>query len=309
MPIRAYTPSDTLAFIALLQRQDNDPITLEAFTQSEERHDSNTALWRVLLEEHGNIVGCAELSMRPSTPIGWRDLKIIVSQEAEGQGFGQRLLEEVLVQAQTQGLVGFEISVRDNDNPSRTWLEKRGFEFDFHRFESELNLLEFEPSAFANVVTRAKNHGIRFATRADFLDDSSLHALHALDNQLFLDTPDAPGRTPLSFERFQKLIAENSQVTPESVIIALSDGEFIGMTIMLREEKTFYTGMTGVTREHRGKGIALALKVLAIQYAIQSGAVKMTTHNHSKNAPMIAVNQKLGYKQRSGLWVLKRQLK
>ncbi len=308
MPIRAYTPSDATALITLLQRQNNNIITLESFTQTEAQHDSSTALWRVLLEENTVIVGCAELSMRPSTPVGWRDLKIVVAKNAEGQGFGQRLLEEALAQAAKLRLIGFETSVRDNNHPSRRWLEKRGFEFDFHRFESELNLQEFQASQFTNAVTRAESQGISFATRADFLNDSGLRGLHTLDNQLFLDTPDAPGRTPLSFERFQKLIAENPQVTPESIILAVSGNTFIGMTIMLREDKAFYTGMTGVTREHRGKGIALALKVLGIHYAIQQGAVKMTTHNHSRNAPMIAVNQKLGYQQRSGLWVLKRQL-
>ncbi len=308
MPIRDYSLSDVTAFIALLQRQDNDPITLESFTEAEARRDPNTPFWRVLLEENTVVVGCAELSMRPSTPIGWRDVWIIVAQNAEGHGFGQVLLEEVLHQAKLQQLIGLETSVRDNNNPSRMWLEKRGFEFDFYRFESELNLQEFEASRFSHAVAQAESQGIRFATRADFLSDAGLRALHALDNQLFLDTPDAPGRIPLSFERFQKLVAENPQVTPESVILALHNNTFVGMAIMLREGDSFYTGMTGVTREYRGKGIALALKVLGIQYAIQTGAVKMTTHNHSRNAPMIAVNQKLGYQQRSGLWVLKRQL-
>ena len=307
MSIRPYTPLDATAFIALLQRQENDLVTLDSFTKTEARREISTDFWRAVLEENSEIVGYAQLSMRPSTPIGWRDMEVIVKKDAENCGYGGRLLEAVEHQVKQQHLIGLETSVRDTNTSSSVWLEKRGFVFDFHRFESELHLPEFEESQFFNAVARAESHGIRFATRADFMNQASLQTLHKLDNQLFLDTPDALGRTPLSFERFQKLVAENPQVTPESIIIALDRDAFIGMTIMLRENDAFYTGMTGVTREYRNKGIALALKVLGIQYAIRSGAIRMTTHNHSRNAPMIAVNQKLGYKQRSGFWVFKRQ--
>ena len=178
----------------------------------------------------------------------------------------------------------------------------------FHRFESELDLRTFNADAFLDAVNRVQAQNIRFANRAKLSSDDDLQKLHALGNRLFLDTPDAPGRTPLSFEQFKHLITENPQITPESVLVALDGQQLIGMTIIMREADSFYTGMTGVIREYRGLGIALALKVLSIQYALEAGAVRMTTHNHSKNAPMIAINMKLGYQQKTGLWVLKRHL-
>jgi GNAT superfamily N-acetyltransferase len=308
--ISPYQPEDAVAFVKLLQRRENDPLTLETFQEQEAEREPNAELWRVLSKENEKALGAAELSVRPSTPHGWRDASIIVAADAEHQGFGSTLLEALLTEARRAGLIGLETSVRDTDPNSRSWLERRGFEFDFHRFESALHLSDYQSQRFADVVPRAESRGVRFATAAEFGTEAGTRTLHALDNRLFLDTPDAPGRTPLSFERFKKLVFQNPRAAPEGVIVAMRGDAAVGMTITLRERKDeFYTGMTGVDREYRGLGIALALKVLSIQHAIQAGAESMTTHNHSKNAPMIAINQKLGYRQRPGLWVLKRHLR
>ena len=308
MVIRAYQPADLASLVALLQRQENHVLTLESFAESERHREADDPIWRVVLEAESTVLGMAELSVRPSTPIGWRDMKIIVAADAERQGYGQALLTALLFETERQALIGLETSVRDTNEGSRAWLERRGFVFDFHRFESELDLRTFNASAFSDAVSRVQAQNIRFANRTELGSEVDLQKLHALDNRLFLDTPDAPGRTPLSFERFKRLITANPQITPESVLVALDDQQPIGMTIIMREDNSFYTGMTGVIREYRGLGIALALKLLSIQYALEAGAVRMTTHNHSKNAPMIAVNAKLGYQQKTGLWVLKRQL-
>jgi mycothiol synthase len=55
--------------------------------------------------------------------------------------------------------------------------------------------------------------------------------------------------------------------------------------------------MTGVLREHRGQNLALALKLAAIQYATQHGFTELHSNNASTNAPMLAINQKLGFER------------
>ncbi len=65
-----------------------------------------------------------------------------------------------------------------------------------------------------------------------------------------------------------------------------------------------HNDMTGVRREYRGRGIALALKLLAIRFARSVGAQEITTSNDSLNAPMLAVNRKLGYQPQNGQYKL-----
>jgi GNAT superfamily N-acetyltransferase len=65
---------------------------------------------------------------------------------------------------------------------------------------------------------------------------------------------------------------------------------------------------TGVERAYRGRKVGLALKLLAIRYARACGASSMLTSNDSRNAPMLAINNKLGYKREPGIYNLERKL-
>jgi GNAT superfamily N-acetyltransferase len=62
--------------------------------------------------------------------------------------------------------------------------------------------------------------------------------------------------------------------------------------------------MTGVDRRYRSRGIATALKLLAIRCARRYRAAYLRTNNDSLNAPMLAVNQKLGYISQPGWYRL-----
>lgn len=64
-----------------------------------------------------------------------------------------------------------------------------------------------------------------------------------------------------------------------------------------------YNMITGVDRAHRGRGVALALKLLSIEYARRCGADYIRTHNDAENAPILAINRKLGYQPQPGLYL------
>ncbi|MEA3408886.1 MAG: hypothetical protein U9Q95_00905, partial [Candidatus Eisenbacteria bacterium] len=55
------------------------------------------------------------------------------------------------------------------------------------------------------------------------------------------------------------------------------------------------TGLTGVVRSHRRKGIATALKVHGFSRAKEHGARWIETDNEEKN-PMFELNLRLGFK-------------
>jgi GNAT superfamily N-acetyltransferase len=49
-----------------------------------------------------------------------------------------------------------------------------------------------------------------------------------------------------------------------------------------------------VTQAHRGKGLARALKLLALEYARSRGVDIIVTENHPENAPILGLNKCLG---------------
>ncbi len=79
-------------------------------------------------------------------------------------------------------------------------------------------------------------------------------------------------------------------------MIALDGDKWIGLGAV----GEFYSGthvnaITGVLREYRGRKIGLALKLLGIEFAKSRGAKELRTQNHGTNAPMLAINKRLGY--------------
>jgi RimJ/RimL family protein N-acetyltransferase len=89
--------------------------------------------------------------------------------------------------------------------------------------------------------------------------------------------------------------------------VAVEGDRWIGFATvnLVQANGNAHNEMTGVRREYRGRDIALALKLLAIRYARSIGAREITTSNDSLNAPMLAVNRKLGYIPQNGQYKLK----
>lgn len=61
------------------------------------------------------------------------------------------------------------------------------------------------------------------------------------------------------------------------------------------DDRFVYTGLTGVKRDYRRRGIATALKVKSIEVAQKDGFEFIETSNEENN-PMFQLNLQLGYK-------------
>jgi RimJ/RimL family protein N-acetyltransferase len=57
-----------------------------------------------------------------------------------------------------------------------------------------------------------------------------------------------------------------------------------------------YTGFTGSARPYRGRGIASAVKMETLAQAIELGVTRVRTGNDEANAPMLHINERLGYR-------------
>jgi GNAT superfamily N-acetyltransferase len=64
--------------------------------------------------------------------------------------------------------------------------------------------------------------------------------------------------------------------------------------------------MTGVKRSFRGRGIASALKRAEIAWAKRAGFRTLETWNDDQGAPIRALNEKHGYRPKTGSVTLRR---
>ncbi len=187
------------------------------------------------------------------------------------------------------------ITLYTPDDPLVPFLTQRGFTEVDRIVPVMLDLTAFDP---ANYPSPAPN-GVRFFSYAEAGDtDENRRRLYALRNALDGDVPthDVHAEPP-SFDEWQKRFIRPEH-DPHALAVAADDaGEWIGVSQLGFQEGTNigWTFMTGVRREHRGRGIALALKLHAINAAITRGCPLILTENHEDNAPMRAINRKLGF--------------
>ena len=159
-----------------------------------------------------------------------------------------------------------------------------------------LDLNTFDEPTFEPYLRQARDAGIEFASMAD-LGDTAEHrrALYDLNKAC---SADIPGRG--EFFSYEEYLADRIEVPtfePAGVVLAVSDEEWIGMSATsLRPDQGYaFSDMTGVRRPYRGRGLSLALKLLAVRYVRASGYQYLVAFQHPGNTPAIKMNRRLGF--------------
>ena len=87
-------------------------------------------------------------------------------------------------------------------------------------------------------------------------------------------------------------------IDADASLVALVGGELAGLTMIRVDGPSgrAQNDLCGVRRTHRGKGLAVLLKSQSLRRAAELGATIALTDNDETNAPMLAVNARLGYR-------------
>jgi GNAT superfamily N-acetyltransferase len=120
-------------------------------------------------------------------------------------------------------------------------------------------------------------------------------ALYELNKKCSADIPERG-----EFYTFEEYLAdriETPSYDPNGVALAASNDAWVGMaTTSLHQAQGYaFSEMTGVLASHRGRGISLALKLLAIRFARSSRYRWLRTFHHPANASAIGMNRRLGF--------------
>jgi RimJ/RimL family protein N-acetyltransferase len=180
-------------------------------------------------------------------------------------------------------------------------------------WESRLNPATVNLSHFQKYVEKASQPQTHIVTLADEMkNDPECHSkLHSLVQAVSQDIPRPEQFTPVSFEQWSAFEMKSPNLVPQGYMIAKDGDEYVGMSTVWKAQKDpkgLYQGLTGVLREYRGRGIAVALKLKVIEFARNNKYEKLKTWNDSTNAPMLGINIKLGFKREVGWITLEKNL-
>ncbi len=160
----------------------------------------------------------------------------------------------------------------------------------------QLDLEVFNEAQFVPYLRRCQQAGIAFTTMADVGDTAEdRRALYELNKTCSADIPERG-----EFYTFDEYLDDRIKIPtydPQGVVLAVSNGVWVGMaTTSLRHAEGYaFSEMTGVLPSHRGRGISLAMKLLAIGFARSSGMRWFRTFHHPGNAAAIGMNRRLGF--------------
>jgi RimJ/RimL family protein N-acetyltransferase len=160
----------------------------------------------------------------------------------------------------------------------------------------ELNVERFNDANFERYLQQAQSSGTRFSTMADFGDaPEHRRALYELNKTCSADIPDRG--TFYTYDEYVTQRIDVATYNPSGVIIAAHGDDWIGMsaTSLRPDHGCAFSEMTGVLAPHRGRGLSLALKLLAIRFVRSSGYQRLVAFHHPHNQTAIAMNRRLGF--------------
>jgi GNAT superfamily N-acetyltransferase len=127
------------------------------------------------------------------------------------------------------------------------------------------------------------------------LDDP--RALYELDSEVSLDVPNEVYEG-VSYEEWLAEFWDSPMLDHEASVVAVVDGALAALTL-IRVDIPSGRGennLAGTRRAFRGRGLATLVKSHSLARAAARGVTVVVTDNEERNAPMLAINTRLGYR-------------
>lgn len=252
---------------------------------------------RFLAEVAGRPVGAATIGriyVHPPEFDGlWTTVDVLT--DARREGVGTALLAAVSDIARAAGKSAMLVPVSEG--------RPEGIEFFVHR-----GFTEYERSKSVELVLAGRvappgdpPTGVILTSLAERPD--LIAGVHAVANETYPDIPG--GEEPMAVGDLAEFRARNVDrhgIPKDAFMVALEcdSGRVIGYASLILapggNQLVAWHDMTGIVRDWRGRGVATALKRATIGWAIANGVALLRTGNDTTNAPMRAVNARLGYR-------------
>lgn len=267
------------------------PITPEELERQRTRRPDDA---RLLGRIDWAMAGCAA-AIRSDLP-GRTYMGNVVLPEHRRRGLGQAFLERVVAVSRAHGSDLLAAGVEEGDEAGEAFAARFGLREVLRELEISRRLTpdEPEPEPLPGIAI------VEASTRPDLLRDAYAVAREAL--------PQMPLHAPLeppSYERWVEEDATGPDVLAGGTLLALDGQRVVGFVSLLRraaDPRLAEHGLTSVAESHRNRGVATALKRTQIAWASRNGYRELMTSTQDANAPMRAVNDRLGYEPRPA-WI------
>jgi GNAT superfamily N-acetyltransferase len=189
-------------------------------------------------------------------------------------------------------------------------LTARGYKEERRERFWELDLVEGREritKMAAESRARMKKDGIRLLTLGADTDPTKFEKLKRMSDEAEGDVPTTVPHVIVEMDEFMKWFSSPA-LKMDRIWIAREGDDIVGISMLAYPpvRGVVATDWTAMARKARGRGIARALKCETLVQAIGLGVDRVRTDNDSTNAPILHINETMGYKRRhDGVQLLK----
>ena len=215
---------------------------------------------------------------------------VTVRADVRGRGIGAELFEAVLDHVRAVGAQ--RMLAEAAGDAGRGFLERRGFEARQTRRYSRVDPREVDLSGLETLRDEKAAEGFELVPLADCRPED----VHAVDMETTVDVPMVVDFSAIPFDEWMARYWRGPQLRLDGSFAVTHDGRPVTITLLRSEGERAMNDMTGTLRAFRGRGLARLVKLHQLEWAARDGITSVMTENDARNAPMLAVNTRLGYR-------------
>jgi GNAT superfamily N-acetyltransferase len=236
----------------------------------------------------GELVGWGSGSMHTNTTVpGVAWVGVTVHPDFRGRGFGAALLDAAEQHVLANEATSLRADSRDEE-PARRFAVKHGYRHTFTRRVSSVDprTLTAEP---------APPPGVALVPFSAFDDPAPIHRVDVVAS---LDVPGDDPWDDMPIDEWTHQYWESPSVDRDASMAAVVDGTVASITMIHLDPSTgrAENDITATLPDYRGRGLARLVKLASLRRAAARGVTVVFTENDEKNAAMLAINTRLGYK-------------
>ena len=232
-------------------------------------------------EEDGELVGWGRAFVRYEESGGSGQVGISVLPSRRERGIGSALLEQALEHLADAPRV-YTVARAEG----RSFAEQRGFRLTHTGLISAVDPRTVDTTELDRATVELRT-----------LAEVGPEEVFAVDSVAALDVPADEPPDRMEFERWRQTTWESPDFDFEASYAACVGGRAVAIsyTALDLPRARAANAFTGVLPELRGRGLARLVKLAVIRHLAAAGVLFLVTENDRTNAPMLAVNTRLGF--------------
>lgn len=263
------------------------PLQLIDADEWRRRHETlpeRVRLLHVVADEDGRAVGEALASYGFFTGADNGFFQVRVHPDYRRQGIGTALYARVVDHLDELG-VKEVLTLFDENEPGNAFARLYGFE-------------EVRAEMWSIVDPRTVDEAPDPSVELIPARDIDPRDFHRVGEETSRDVPAHADIEEITYEDWRAFIWDHPFFTQDGSFGAIVDGELAAQTIVFADMASGRaTNMfTGTRATVRGRGLARAAKLASIRWAAENGITQIAATNDETNAPMLAVNRRLGFR-------------